>query len=59
MRLSAVDEKEPDVQSKYFVSVDNACVRMAESVAYLAYLVRGGKQRHRSIFWMGGGGGKS
>ena len=25
-------------------------------VAYLAYLVRGGKQRHRSIFRMGGGG---
>ena len=26
-------------------------------VAYLAYLVRGGKQRHRSIFRIGGGGG--
>ena len=26
------------------------------AVAYLAYLVRGGKQRHRSIFRIGGGG---
>ena len=28
----------------------------SNAVAYLAYLVRGGKQRHRSIFRIGGGG---
>ena len=28
--LSAVDENEPDAESKYFVNVDNACVHIAE-----------------------------
>ena len=32
-------------------------LKTRSSVAYLAYLVRGGKQRHRFIFRMGGGGG--